>query len=274
MSHENLSRPSSDEPLPLIAGEGAPEGVGAAPQPPADAWALPGSPALGGPVPGQVPAGAYGPGPYGYGAPGGEGGEDPAAQAARARRRQRLVGLVAVLAVVAGVGIYLLVRGSNPTGEPALPKSAGGLVLETDATSTAEAASVLRGAEATSQMSGALAGAYGPAADGHYSMVFLELPYSTINSSAAAQFKSVSPSTLVSDTVSSAGMESPVVETSADGSAALTCATMQINSITIPTCVWADQNGMAIAYFYSKYQTTAIADAATQTDALGIAALK
>ncbi|MBR7837094.1 hypothetical protein KDL01_27705 [Actinospica durhamensis] len=281
MSHENPSDPSSQEPAPLIAGEGVAQGAdaGAAPQPPADAWALPGSPALGGPVPGQPPVGAYGPGPYGYGpygygVPGGVVGEDPAARAAKARRRQQLISLGAVLVVVAGIGICLLARGSSSTGEPALPQRAGDLVLETDAASKAEAANVLRGAEATSQTSGGLAGAYGPADDGHYTMVFLELPYSTISSSAAAQFQSVTPSELVSETVSSAGMESPVVEMSADASAALSCGTMQINSIIIPTCVWAGENGMAIAYYYPKYQITPITEAAAQTDVVSIVALK
>jgi hypothetical protein len=198
-------------------------------------------------------------------------------RAARVRRRRIQVAAIASIVVIAGVAVYLVARTSaSSTGSPdsALPKSAGGLVLETDAASQAEAASVVKNAQALSSLTGEVAGAYGPADDGRYTMVFLKIPYSAMSSALQSQAQAMTPSALVSQISTGSGLEYPLTRPSAEPSAALTCGMMQINSQIIPTCFWADDREIAIGYFYAKYQFTSATDTPKEMDALAIAASK
>lgn len=246
----------------------------------ADSWAVPGS------TPAAAPSSAQ-PAPADPAIPVDPTGAviptDPAAvggfvqtRAEKARRRRTLVGAItagAVVLVGGGVALHLAFSGEGSVRP--LPLRAGGLVLETDAASKARAAMVSKALESFTSVT-AQAGAYGPSNDGHFSMLFVELP-SSASATLDQGLQSNSPSEVVSRMLGGSGMANMTTETSSDPSAALSCGTMSINSNMIHACAWAAPEGIALAYFISNdpnAPATPDAVAATEMDALAIAALK
>jgi hypothetical protein len=133
--------------------------------------------------------------------------------------------------------------------EPVLPTHAGNLYLETDSESEAMATTVADESDAFDGLGGPLAGAYGTSPHGQHTMAFVELPCSTMDRSVAQRLKSVPPSDIVSDFISKGGHDAPAIGTSTDPSAAVSCGTKQINTLTFPVCVWAGPEGLTLGYF-------------------------
>jgi hypothetical protein len=152
---------------------------------------------------------------------------------------------------------------SNPGSMPA---SAGDLVYLDTAQAEAAVARVRQNIDAVAGgvFSNALMGAYGPTANGDYTMISVFQPLSNLSAADQSKITSQSPQDFVSQMANV--LHDPTAEATSDPSAAMSCGTI-VAGATFVMCVWDDSHAFGADYFYGG---TSEDDAALDTDLLRV----